>query len=276
MKLVIAPSFRTTLAALRAAPPQSLLLSGSDGSGLATLARSIAGHNLVAFIEPSDVKNQPDHQSGTISVEMIRQLYDQTKSKSTTRQFVIIDDADRMSSGAQNAFLKLLEEPPEATHFILTSHHPDRLLVTVRSRLQDVHVPPISLAASQQILDSYPSLTPAERQQILFIAEGRPSMMHRLAATPEAHQELVKAMQAARAFFSASNRYDRLMTCLSYASNRQSALAFCDACMLIIKHQLTRQPAVDLLDRAEQIIDAREAIDHNANPRLQLGQLVVQ
>jgi DNA polymerase-3 subunit delta' len=39
-----------------------------------------------------------------------------------------------MHPSAANAVLKILEEPPGKTHFLLVSHHPDRLLATIRSR----------------------------------------------------------------------------------------------------------------------------------------------
>lgn len=46
----------------------------------------------------------------------------------------IIKDADTMNEQAQNAALKILEEPPKDVHFILCVSNPERLLVTVRSR----------------------------------------------------------------------------------------------------------------------------------------------
>ena len=49
---------------------------------------------------------------------------------------VIVDEADRMSSGAQNAFLKTLEEPPPNSVIILITSAPDSLLPTIRSRCQ--------------------------------------------------------------------------------------------------------------------------------------------
>jgi len=50
------------------------------------------------------------------------------------KRVVIADDADAMMHPAQNALLKILEEPPSATIFILVSAIPDSLLPTVRSR----------------------------------------------------------------------------------------------------------------------------------------------
>lgn len=55
---------------------------------------------------------------------------------------VIISDAENMTVQAQNCLLKILEEPPQNTYFLLTSAHPDQLLTTVRSRCRPVKLIP--------------------------------------------------------------------------------------------------------------------------------------
>ena len=60
------------------------------------------------------------------------------------RKVVIIWMADRMNEECANKLLKLIEEPPINTHFILTSQQPERLLPTIRSRTQIIRLKPIS------------------------------------------------------------------------------------------------------------------------------------
>lgn len=50
------------------------------------------------------------------------------------RRVVIIDAADDMNPSVANSILKVLEEPPKNTFFLLVSHQPSRLLPTIRSR----------------------------------------------------------------------------------------------------------------------------------------------
>ncbi len=50
------------------------------------------------------------------------------------RKVYLIEDADSMNASAQNAALKLLEEPPAGVYFLLCAVNPERLLPTVRSR----------------------------------------------------------------------------------------------------------------------------------------------
>ena len=119
MSLLINPTSKMQLGALRQSLPGALLLSGQEGVGLATIARWMADVSLGGFLQPRNTKNEPD-AGGTIGVEAIRNLYNETKGKKASAVIYIIDDADHMSSGAQAAFLKLLEEPNANTHFILT------------------------------------------------------------------------------------------------------------------------------------------------------------
>jgi hypothetical protein len=54
----------------------------------------------------------------------------------------IIDGAEKMLPASSNALLKTLEEPPEDTYFFLLSHHPDKLLPTILSRLHPMSFAP--------------------------------------------------------------------------------------------------------------------------------------
>lgn len=67
------------------------------------------------------------------------------------RRVVILDAADEMNIQAANALLKMLEEPPARTTFLLVSHQPARLLPTIRSRCRELRLsslPPSDLASA--------------------------------------------------------------------------------------------------------------------------------
>lgn len=57
---------------------------------------------------------------------------------------VIVDPADQMNRNAANALLKLLEEPPALTMFLLVSHMPAALLPTIRSRCRTLDLRPLA------------------------------------------------------------------------------------------------------------------------------------
>jgi DNA polymerase-3 subunit delta' len=57
---------------------------------------------------------------------------------------VIVDTADEMNAAAANAILKILEEPPANSVFLMVSHAPGRLLPTIRSRCLHLPMRPLS------------------------------------------------------------------------------------------------------------------------------------
>lgn len=57
---------------------------------------------------------------------------------------VILDAAEEMNASAANALLKLLEEPPPRTLFLLVSHQPARLAATIRSRCRELRLRPLA------------------------------------------------------------------------------------------------------------------------------------
>lgn len=67
-------------------------------------------------------------------------------------RIVIIDDADTMNRNAQNALLKMLEEPPDNTLIILIAHRPGRLIPTIHSRVQRIPFHPLPDTIMQDLL----------------------------------------------------------------------------------------------------------------------------
>ena len=65
---------------------------------------------------------------------------------------MIIWQAEKMNAACANKLLKLLEEPPEKTVFLLVSESPERLLPTILSRVQLVRVPPLAQERIAQAL----------------------------------------------------------------------------------------------------------------------------
>ena len=65
---------------------------------------------------------------------------------------VVIPDAENMTPQAQNSLLKILEEPPQNTYFLLTTSHPEQLLTTVRSRCRPVKLIPWETSYIQKLL----------------------------------------------------------------------------------------------------------------------------
>lgn len=81
----------------------------------------------------ADLEVAPDNK-GKIGVEAAREMIDFCTSKQTKEVVIVVKEAEKMSVQAQNALLKLLEEPKAHYHLTLITNNPSALLPTVLSR----------------------------------------------------------------------------------------------------------------------------------------------
>jgi len=106
----------------------------------------------------------------TESSDVIRKL--SLKSYESEYKTMIIWLPERMNQSAANKLLKLIEEPPVNTVFLMISENPTQLLKTILSRTQIVKVPPIhrdSIALA--LVDRY-QLNPAKANEISRVSNG--------------------------------------------------------------------------------------------------------
>ena len=75
-----------------------------------------------------------------ISIEQMREMQSKVQMHSFEGKYkvIIVDDAEKMNAASSNSILKILEEPPKATHFILITSRPHMLLPTIVSRCQRI------------------------------------------------------------------------------------------------------------------------------------------
>lgn len=88
-------------------------------------------------------------------------------------RMVVISAADRLTATTANAILKILEEPPSFLIFVLLADEADRLLQTIRSRCQQVMVPPLPHAEVVELLQKQnPDADTALVQKVAGWSEG--------------------------------------------------------------------------------------------------------
>lgn len=88
------------------------------------------------------------------------------------RKVMIIWLPEKMNAEAANKLLKLLEEPPLGTVFLLVSEEPEAVLGTIRSRTQTVIVPPLTTEDISGTLQQRYLLPPADARQLAVRAHG--------------------------------------------------------------------------------------------------------
>ena len=115
-----------------------------------------------------------ENKQGSISKDEAGQLLKLVSLKAfeATYKIVILWLPELMHPAAANAVLKLLEEPPPTTVFLLVSHEPERLLPTILSRVQAVVVRPFSEDDVTNYLTSHYHVPEAKARQVAQLAEG--------------------------------------------------------------------------------------------------------
>ncbi len=117
-------------------------------------------------------KPKGDTAKHIISMESARKItnFFALSSDEGRYRVVIIDSIDDMNVNATNAILKILEEPPSRTVFLLISHNPAKLLPTIISRCRKL---PLNGLNDDDILSLLPDNIPSEQQAIIpWLAQG--------------------------------------------------------------------------------------------------------
>ena len=134
---------------------------GQEGIGKSLIAREFA--KSILCLESTDkycdkceccniFENSPDFDfitdvDGVIKVGDIRNLIENIilKPVKSNRRVFIINNADMMNEAAQNALLKILEEPPSYATIILVLSNKEKILRTIKSRCTEVNFLPLTL-----------------------------------------------------------------------------------------------------------------------------------
>jgi DNA polymerase-3 subunit delta' len=153
-------------------------------SSCTRIARGI--HADVLLVEPGE--------SGNIKIDAIRDAVERAAYRpfEGRRRVVIIDDADAMVAEAQNALLKILEEPPPASVFALVTSRPDLLLITVRSRCQRLRFGPLAPGDVARVLITAHGFSEQDAHAAAAASDGSVG-----AALEGASEDFVDAREAA-------------------------------------------------------------------------------
>ena len=137
------------------------MLAGPAGIGKATLAYKIAkmvygnlGDFFIIDIDRNiDKYGNPKKEGKVISVHTVRAMIDkmQMSSMSGDWRVILIDSVDQLSTSASNAILKMLEEPPAKTLFLLVVHQLANVLPTVRSRARVEKMRPLTISQLREL-----------------------------------------------------------------------------------------------------------------------------
>jgi len=163
------------------------IFSGPEHMGKFTLAKMFALHAIsntemsldindfnkdalfdLIVVAPEIIEKNGISRQRDISIESIR---DAKQALSLfpyhgKYKIMIVDDAHKLNTAAQNALLKILEEPNPTTMIILVTHEVDRILPTVQSRSQIIN---FALAGDEQMRNIF-------SKDVVSLSAGRPGL----------------------------------------------------------------------------------------------------
>ncbi len=264
----------------------ALLISGPNGAGKKFVALNLAGRLLDVkldklIINPGFMRLRGGENS--LGIDAVRDLRHflqlKTSGKATIRRVIVIENSESMTIEAQNALLKILEEPPLDTRIILTENGERGLRSTIYSRVQHARL----LAPSKTELIDFFSKQGITNQEIVrayHLSSGQIGLMHSL-LTQNTENILNQHVNLAKKLLG-STTYQRLievdslvgkkeeLTSLFYALKQVSRAALIQS---IEKGDLTLSKRWHL--RMQELFKAETSLKHKPNIKLLLSSLMV-
>ena len=217
----------------------------------------------------------PEEAHKVIRVDTIRMIHQrlQQTSQQGGNKVCIICPAENMNENAANALLKVLEEPPADTYFLLVVHQVSKILPTILSRAQRVN---FALPSANSIIDWLKSdFNQVDIEHAIERARGFPERVKSMLLESDEVQfdndTLIELMLGKRSGYDFAAKLDQ-----------RGAASFLDALLVL----LARQSAANVTESSEELagldaisqqqrheiyalaINAKQAIAQNANLRL--------
>ncbi len=252
----------------RGALPHGYIFFGPARVGKATSAKKLA-HYLESGAEEGDGPVLGDllliePKDGAIGIDPIREVrgfLSQRPNRSKYRT-AIIDGADELTDEAQNALLKIAEEPPVSAFIVLVSQDPERLRPTLQSRFQKLYFAPAPAKEIENWLVKEKKIPAEKAKKAAEASCGAPGLAYAF-LEDEKLQELVS--QAKKFLGSAGPARKEFLKEL-VAEETFSLYRFLEAVLIALGPNAKKDP-----EFYHALCDLRRQASYfNLNPRLQL------
>jgi hypothetical protein len=262
----------------------AVLLSGEAGHGKASIASELAakllGLSTAKLVQyPYFSHIQPI--KGTLTIDQVRELQRflqlKTTGQAAIRRVALLEDAHCMNHEAQNALLKILEEPPADSVIVVTAVPDHALLPTVYSRLQQIRVQSVSVEAAMEFYLAK-GFTAKDIQKAYMLSAGSVGLLDALLHESNDHP-LVASIERAKEILT-KPRYERILQVDSWSKDREAVPLLLQACKRVASAAMTQAAANDKSDMvrhwhavASEIQIAEQQLARTANLKLLLTKL---
>lgn len=253
-------------------PSHGLLINAPEGSGKQELANW-----LTQKLKGNHVAIEPEEDKKQISIEQIKSLYKNTRSSQIST--IIINKAHSMSHPAQNAFLKLLEEPPHGVRFIATTTDKNLLLSTILSRMTLVELLP---PTKGQILAHFTnSEIKANLESTIFSTKGKMGLISKIINNEEVGDQHRNQTETAKEFYQATKN-DRFEILAKNGYEREWSLKLLGTLAIIIeallKSPTKQKPQLTKLCLQAELVNKiyTNLALHSGNTKIHLSQLAIE
>jgi DNA polymerase III subunit delta' len=269
---------------------QSYLFCGPENVGKKTLALQIACkisgkksseiNSDVVLIEPEIQEKKGIKKILDIKIEKIRELQHQIAlhSQGGKERFFIIDDAERMTKSAQNALLKILEEPNEKAVIILVSKDEKKLLPTIISRCQKIK---FGLVSEEELVKMIPEER-SDDKAFIFWAMNRPGQLLHLLEDPMELEFRKKTFEEFKLIFN-GNVEEKFSLAENLSKDEEIILKKLDIWLILLRKSMLgidekiKITPLKSFKIIEKIISALETLrETNANSRLVLENVFLE
>ncbi len=191
MKLALHTATQKHLNAVVKRPKGAYLFTGSEGVGRRTAAvwlakqlhcGNLAGCGVCHLIDTGaygDFIVVGPTDASSIGIAQVQELLASLGKSRINHQgvrMVVIDQADRLTTEAQNSLLKTIEEPPADTVMVLLTHEETDVLTTIRSRCELVNFLPLTAQQIQEHIENELKVDPHLAAQIAKLSLGSVGM----------------------------------------------------------------------------------------------------
>jgi hypothetical protein len=283
-QLILHQNTKDQLEAFYRHPASALLIIGRIGSGKLTIASHLSAWLLgintdklqdhpefLLISKPPDKSEIPIDSVRRLIAKMVLKVPSGHESTAPINRVALIENAGDMSLEAQNAMLKLLEEPPAGSLLVLTADSADDLLPTVVSRTQTIKIIAPELEQSRAYFEG--KHPPQAVESAYRLSQGAPGLLSALLAEQTGHPLKVGVEQAKK--FLRQTTYQRLIELQAISKDRTQFVIFLDGLSRVLSVLHAENIKANKSKNATRILGARKVVERalsqsttNANQRL--------